>query len=338
MTVTPSDNAAVRLGSRIVEVAGRRLVLSGLEQPLWASDGIARGDVLDYYLDVAGEILPFLVNRPFSVLRCAGPDVRESLFQKTALPGLPPWIPTRRLPGDTTPPEIAEYMVGGDTAGLAHLVNLGCLSFHPWSCTVDSLEHPDQMIFDLDANEIAFREVRNAALLLRDLLGRYRIQSWVKTTGGSGLHVMIPLRPVYSYDEVRTAAEIIACLARAREPTLFSFDMRRARRRGRILIDVQRNRRAATVICPFGVRPDSPCVAMPLEWPELERPVYPEEFHIKNARERLERVGNPARSFFGEPQSLMPLLRSGGARPPRWHKRRIRVERPAWRAGEGETA
>jgi len=160
-----------------------------------------------------------------------------------------------------------------------------------------------------------FREVRNAALLLRDLLGLFKIRAWVKTSGGRGLHVMVPLAPIHSFEQVRTAAEAIVRLARAREPRLFTLDMRRARRRGKILIDVHRNHRGATLVSPYGVREyTGATVSTPLEWPELERALYPEDFHMRNVPERLRKLGDPLAPFFRHAQSLAPLLDSGRTR------------------------
>jgi len=114
---------------------------------------------------------------------------------------------------------------------------------------------------------------------------------------------------------VRTAAETITRLARTREPRLFTLDMRRARRRGKILIDVHRNHRGATVVSPYGVREYAGAtVSTPVDWGELERPLYPEDFHVRNIRERLQRVGDPLASFFAHPQSLASLLETGRAR------------------------
>ncbi len=194
-------------------------------------------------------------------------------------------------------------------------MNLGYISVHPWSCTIDALDRPDLMLFDLDPTEIAFREVRNAALLVRDLLNGFRIRAWVKTSGGRGLHVLVPLTPQYSFAQVRGAAEVITRLARSREPSLFTLDMRRARRRGKILIDVHRNHRGATLVSPWAVREYAAAtVSTPLEWAELERPVYPEDFTLATIRDRLARAGDPLATFMGEPQSLAPLLESGRSR------------------------
>jgi bifunctional non-homologous end joining protein LigD len=301
--------------TRVVDVEGRRLTLAHLDEVLWPEDGITKGELLDYYRDVAGHVLTFVANRPLSLQRAPDPLTGECVYQKTAPPGLPGWIPTRRIRSEHAALGHAEYVIGGDLPSLLYLLNLGFIALHPWSCTVDAPDRPDELLFDLDPTEIAFREVRNAALLLRDLLALFRVRAWVKTSGGRGLHVMVPLAPVHSFEQVRTAAETIVRLARTREPRLFTLDMRRARRRGKILIDVHRNHRGATLISPYGVREYAGAtVSMPLEWPELERALYPEDFHLRNTGERLHRVGDPLASFFRHPQSLAPLLEAGRAR------------------------
>jgi bifunctional non-homologous end joining protein LigD len=209
----------------------------------------------------------------------------------------------------------ADHVVGGDLPSLLYLLNLGYISVHPWACTVDALDRPDQLLFDLDPIEIAFREVRNAALLVRDLLGLFQVRAWVKTSGGRGLHVMVPLDTHCTFEQARMAAEAIVRMARSREPRLFTLDMRRARRRGKILIDVHRNRRGATLVAPYGVREyTTATVSTPLEWAELGRALYPEEFHIRNMPERLQRQEDPLASFFQHPQSIAPLLEGGRVR------------------------
>ena len=303
------------LNTRVVDVEGRRLILTNVDQELWPEDHVTKDELLSYYVDVADRLLPFIAQRPISLQRVPDPVTGECAFQKTAPPGLPSWVPTRRIRTEHAAFGYAEHVIGGDLPSLLYLLNLGAISVHPWSCTVDALDRPDQLLFDLDPTEIAFREVRNAGMLLRDLLAFHRIRSWAKTSGGRGLHVMVPLAPGHSFEQVRTAAEMITRLARAREPRLFTLDMRRARRRGKILIDVHRNHRGATLVSPYGVREYAGAtVSMPVEWPELERALYPEDFQIRNVRKRLRQVGDPLASFFAHPQSLAPLLESGRAR------------------------
>jgi len=304
------------MSTRVVDIDGRRLILTALDRMLWPEDGLTKLDVIEYYLDVADHLLPFLVDRPLSLLRSAeASGTIEWIYQKTAPPGLPGWIPTRRVRTEHAALGYAEYVIGSDRAALVYLANLGCVSFHPWSCTVDAVERPDQMLFDLDPTEIAFHEVRNAAMLIRDLHAGFRVRCWVKTSGGSGLHVMVPLETIHSFDQVLGAAELITRMARTREPSLFTVDMRRARRRGKILIDVHRNHRGATLISPYSVREHVTApVSTPLDWSELERALYPEDFHIRNVRDRLREVVDPFADFLQHRQSLAPLLDTARAR------------------------
>lgn len=301
--------------TRVGEIDGCRILFTDPDGVLWPDEAITKADLIGYYLDIADHLLPLLHGRPMSLLRCPEGASGDCLYQRTAPPGLPAWIPTRRLRSDQAALGYAEYVIGSDRAALAYLVNLGYLSFHPWGSTMDAVDRPDMMVFDLDPTEIAFREVRNAALLVRSLLAAFKIRAWVKTSGGAGLHVLVPLEPVCSWEQVLTAAETITRLARQREPSLFTFDMRRARRRGKILIDVLRNRRGATLLSAWAVReyPGAP-VSTPLEWGELERSVYPQDFHFGNVRERLRQQGDPLRDFFAERQSLVALLEGVRAR------------------------
>lgn len=299
----------------MLDLDGHRLILTNLDKTLWPDESLTKADLIDYHLDVSGYLLPFLVNRPLSLLRTAdAASATDWLYQKTAPPGLPAWVPTRRIRTEQAALGYAEYVVGSDRAALVYLVNLGCISHHPWNCTLDALERPDMLLFDLDPTEIAFREVRNAAMLVRDLLAHFKIRSWVKTSGGSGLHVMVSLEPIHSYDQILTAAETITRMARTREPSLFTLDMRRARRRGKILIDVHRNHRGATMISPYSVREHVPTISMPVDWFELERALYPEDFHLRNVRERLAQKGDPMRTFFEDRQTLTALLESNRVR------------------------
>jgi bifunctional non-homologous end joining protein LigD len=301
--------------TRVLELDERRLLLNRLDEVLWPDVGVTKGDLIDYYVDVADRLLAFVANRPVSLLRAPDPITGECVYQKTAPPGLPTWIQTRRIRSEHAALGYADYLLVTERAALAYFVNLGYVSLHPWSCTVDALDRPDLLLFDLDPTEIAFREVRNAALLVRELLASFRIRSWVKTSGGRGLHVMVPLQTSYTFAQVRTAAETITRLARAREPSLFTLDMRRARRRGKILIDVHRNHRGATLVSPWAVREYvNATISTPLEWSELERAVYPEDFTIATIRDRLAHGSDALATFFREPQSLAPLLESGRAR------------------------
>jgi bifunctional non-homologous end joining protein LigD len=299
----------------MVEIEGRRLLLANVDTLVWPDDGISKAELIEYYLDVADHLMPFFANRPLSLLRCPEGGSDDCVYQKTAPMGLPAWVTTRRIRTEHAALGYSEYVVGGDRASLLYLLNLGYISHHPWSSTIESIDRPDMLLFDLDPTEIAFREVRNAAMLVRELLMAYKIRSWVKTSGGAGLHVMVPLAPVHGFDQVLAAAETITRMARQREPSLFTLDMRRARRRGKILIDVHRNHRGATLVSPYAAREYSGApVSTPLEWHELERGIYPQDFHLRNIRERLARIGDPLARFGTTRQTLAPILEGSRAR------------------------
>src|SRR5207248_2228074 len=232
-----TEAGIVTSAARVLELDDRRLLLNHLDEVLWPDVGVTKGDLIDYYLEVAEHVLPFVANRPVSLLRAPDPITGECVYQKTAPPGLPTWITTRRIRSEHAALGYSDYVLITERAALAYFVNLGYISIHPWSCTVDTLDRPDLLLFDLDPTEIAFREVRNAALLVRDLLNNFRVREYAAAT-----------------------------------------------------------------------------VSTPLEWGELERPVYPEDFTLATSRERLARANDPLASFLGEPQSLTPLLESGRSR------------------------
>jgi bifunctional non-homologous end joining protein LigD len=289
---------------RIVELDGRRLTLLNLDRVLWPDDGYTKLDLIAYYTDMSEYLLPCLADRPVGVVRLPDGPSGESTYHTAALPGLPSWIPVRRI-RVAAPAGYLQSLVGVDRPSLVYLVNLGCISFHPWSATVSVAECPCELRFDLDAVELPFREVRGAALLMRELLAAQGLQSWVKTSGGHGLHVMVPLLGKEPFDRVMTFASAIARQALAREPSLFTLDVRRNRRRDRILVDIHRNDPGATLVSAYSVRERRGApVSMPIEWAEVERDISPEDFHIRNARERVRMIGDPFADFFRSPQKL----------------------------------
>ena len=301
------------MDSRVLDIDGRRVRVADPDAPMWPGSSLTRADVLLYYLNVARDLVPCLSRRPSSVMVRRAEGLEGWCFQRGVLPGLPAWIPRCRG-WDELRMSSVECALVEERAALAHLVGAACLSFHPWNARAEALDRPDRMVFNLDPTDIGFREVRQAALLVRDLLARYHIRSWVKTSGGAGLHVMVPLRPGHGFDEVRAAAALVARAARAREPKLFTCEVRPARRRGRIRIDVERNRAGAALASAFSVRADVPLVSMPVEWHELERALYPEDFPVTAVHARLDTVGNPLRTFFQDPQSVAPLIEALRAR------------------------
>jgi bifunctional non-homologous end joining protein LigD len=321
---------------RLLELEGRTVAVSEPDRRLCNDVGPTKLEIMTYYMKVAPRMMPFLQGRPTSTVFRPDESTQEFRFARTAPPGCPGRFATYRVASFGTP-RLERYLTVPDASTLEALVDYGCLSFHPWSSTAAAPFQPNQMVFNLDPEAIAFREVRNAALLLRNLLGACGLKAWVKTSGGRGLHVLVPLRGSVSFADTRLAADTIVRRAIRREPSLFSRDPRRARRRGRILIDTSRNERGATLIAPYSVA-TSGIVSALLEWHELERPTYPEDFDVERvvARERAD-LDNQA-GFFAAEQSLVRLLRRRRSRWSRVDGRACAPPRAEWLVGDTPAA
>lgn len=291
----------------LLELDGHTVLVTEPERRLRGDEGPTKLELMRYYMNVAPRMLPFLQGRPLSTVVHPDASTREFRFMRTAPPGAPGRFPTYRL-ATFGRRYLERYLTVPDRGALEALVDYGCVSFHPWSSTAQAPLAPTQMVFNLDPEAIAFREVRVAALLLREILSACGLAAWVKTSGGTGLHVLVPLTGMPSFGKTHLAAETVANRAIRREPKLFSRDPRPARRRGRIRIDIARNQYGATIIAPYCVG-RSGLVSALLDWDELTRPLYPEDFEMERviARETVDMKLQAA--FFAASQSLEPLLR-----------------------------
>jgi bifunctional non-homologous end joining protein LigD len=295
---------------RLLELDAQRILMTDPIRRLHGDTGPTKVELRTYYMKTAPRMVPFLRGRLVSTVWLPNESTQEFRFARIAPPGCVGRFPTYCLPSFGQP-QVERYLTVSDTQILTALVDCGCFSFHPWTSMAATALQPNQMVFNLDRAAIAFREVRNAALLLRDLLADCGLTAWVKTSGGDGLHVLVPVTERASFDDVRLVAETIVTRAIRREPTLFSRDLRPARRRGRILIDTSRNDRGATIIAPYAVATSGSVSAL-LNWNELQRPIYPEDFGTESVLARDDH-GNQA-AFFAAVQSLEPLVRSKRAR------------------------
>jgi bifunctional non-homologous end joining protein LigD len=291
----------------VLDFHGRPLVVTDPERRLFGDAGPTKAQLLAYYTTVAPRMAPFLRGRAVSTVVLPDESTHEFRFARTAPPGCLGHFPTSRL-ACLSSLRIERYLIVPDDATLLALVHHGCLSFHPWNSTVRAPLQPTEMVFNLDPEAIAFREVRKAALLLRHLLGRFGLQSSVKTSGRGGLHVVVPVGGDVTFEDTRYAADSIVNRAMMSDPGLFSRDSRRARRRGKILIDTSRNQRGETLIAPYAVA-TSGLPSAPLEWSELEQPIYPDDFDMDRVVARHSAELAKQATLVGADQSLEPLLR-----------------------------
>lgn len=285
-------------------VAGVRLTHP--DRVLFPDGAITKQDLAAYFATVADHILPHVVHRPLTLVRCPDGAAGKCFVQKHWTERMPAGIRKVAVPGKSGS---EWYVTVVDAAGLASLVQIGVVELHPWGSRGDALDRPDQMIFDLDPGpEVEWSEVVRAAIDLRDVLTELKLRSFVKTTGGKGVHVVVPLRRRSTWEKTAAAAGSISSFLARLAPERFVTNMRKDLRRGKIFIDHFRNRRGATAVAPYSTRGRSGApVAVPVTWSELERLSSPAEFTLEDVPARLKRLGprrNPWKDYFETSQTL----------------------------------
>lgn len=302
------QSAAVR-GMRRAQPGDARIRFAGVrlthpDRVLYPEQGITKRELASYYERISGWILPHVARRPLAIVRCPEGRQGNCFYQKHT---------TDSLPGEVRGIEVKEkgeareYIMIDSVAGLIALVQLGSLEFHPWGSRAERLEAPDRMIFDLDPAEgIPWNDVVETAFRLRALLEDLGIRSFARTTGGKGLHLVVPLQRRSSWDEMSAVAAAAADRMVSRHPSRYVRTMTKSARKGKIFIDHFRNRRGATAVASYSTRarPGAP-VAAPVSWEELSEGVNPGALTIRTVPERLERLKeDPWKDFFAIRQSL----------------------------------
>ncbi|HEX6243487.1 MAG TPA: non-homologous end-joining DNA ligase [Polyangiales bacterium] len=278
--------------------------LTNLEKVLYPEQGLRKADLIAYTAAVAPRMLPHVANRPLVLVRCPQGRGQKCFYQKNVEDGVPGAVHTLQIQETTTS---NHYAYVKDMAGLAALAQLGVLEVHMWGCHVDRVENPDLFVFDLDpGDDVSWERVVEAAQRMRERLGDLGLRSFVKTTGGKGLHVVAPVQRKWSWDEHKAISlAVVAELAR-REPDRYLLNMRKQLRTGKIFLDYLRNGRGATAIAPYSTRArEGATVATPLTWEELEQGVDPRSFTVPGVVERLHaQKADPWASFFKVRQRL----------------------------------
>jgi bifunctional non-homologous end joining protein LigD len=288
--------------------AGRRTVTISRPDKALFPCGITKADLARYYERVASAMLPHLAARPLNLERYPDGIEGQRIMQQRASSHFPPWIARVRVPKSGGS---VEHVVARDSATLVYLADQACITLHPWLSRSDRLDRPDRLIVDLDPSGDDPAEVLRAARLMGELLLELGLDPRAMATGSRGYHVVVPLRRRADFDAVRAFARDVATLAAAREPRLFTVEQRKAKREGRILIDVLRNAYAHTAVAPYAVRPRPGApVATPLHWDELRDPgTRPDRWTLRTLPHRLERDGDPWRDIARQGQSLSTAQR-----------------------------
>ncbi len=275
------------MSERIVE--GVRL--SNPDKVLYPEQGITKGDLADHYVAVAQFMLPHVALRPITMVRCPTGRQKNCFYQRHAGSGIPKQIEKVRIPGFDNP-----YLFIRDLAGLIALVQIGVLEIHPWGVSVDRPDRADRVIFDLDPGEgTGFDAVVAGAIDVRGRLQALGLESFVKTTGGKGLHVVLPIERRHDWRFVKAWAKSLSEQMAGDAPDLYLTRAAKSERIGRIFIDYLRNDPTSTAVAPYSTRarPGAP-VAMPLTWEEVTPDLDPGRFSVNNVATLLsEREQDP---------------------------------------------
>jgi len=283
-------------------VSARDVKISRPDKVLIPPD-VTKRELARYYELVAPAMLELIARRPLNFERYPDGIDGHRIFQQHAAKYFPAWIARAEVPARKG---TVEHVIARDAATLVYLAGQACVTFHAWLSRADRLTRPDRLVVDLDPSREDPEEVRRAALLIGELFRELGLTPWAMTSGSRGYHVVIALQRRLEFDAVRDFARRFAELAARREPRLFTTEQRKAKREGKILIDVMRNAYAHTSVAPYSVRarPGAP-VAAPLRWEELEdRSTSPQKWTLRSLPARLARDGDPWRGFAAAASTL----------------------------------
>lgn len=298
-----TDKPAKQIKEEVTMPVKSTIKLTNPDKILYKEDKIDKQQLVEYYQAIHKWILPYVINRPLSLLRC--PDGYQSCFYQKHL--------TDKQSTGLYPVAIKEkhkseiYSYIKDEDGLLMLPQLGVLEIHPWGSTVKDIENPDILIFDIDpAPNMPWKKIVAAAINLKEILEQVKLRSFVKSTGGKGLHVVVPIKPEYDWETIKTFSHTLVKYMMMEQPDKYVINMSKNKRTGKIFLDYLRNQRGATAVAPYSTRAliHAP-IATPLHWGELSNDKRDTIFTIKTIQERLDNLKeDPWKDFFKIKQSL----------------------------------
>ncbi|HXG75943.1 MAG TPA: DNA ligase D [Gaiellaceae bacterium] len=297
----------------VIRKGRRELRLSNLDKLFWPEEGITKGDLIAYYRDVAEVLVPHLRQRPFTMKRYPDGWQGKHFFQKQAPSHMPSWIKRAPLPASTRAGETRtiEYALVDDELALLWMANMACIDLHVWSSRADKPERPDWVVFDLDpAEDASFDDVVEVARLVKETLELLDLESYPKTSGSRGIHVLVPIARRHTFAETRDFAAIVAAALARTHPGLVTTEWSKRKRRG-VLVDANQNRLGATNASVYSVRPRAGApVSTPLRWEEVRAGLDPSAFTMDAVLDRVAREGDLFAGVLGGRQSLTRALRA----------------------------
>jgi len=311
IVMLPEMSDELRIGRRSVR-------LTSGDRVLFPRDGVTKRDLAGYYAEIGDAIVPHLRERPFTLKRYPHGIDGQAYFHKQAPKGKPDWIPTRRF--RTWPREgesrLVDFTLVNETAAVVWMVQMNCIDMNAWYSRVDKPERPDYVVFDLDPPESrnGFAQAIRVAHLIREELERLGLQSYPKTSGADGIHVIVPIARRASYRDTYDFAELVSRGIEASNPGLATTEWLKKKRRG-VLVDHRQNGHGKTIAAVYSVRPKPGApVSTPLRWEELGPNVRPRDFGMREALARVAKHGDLFEPVLRGGQTLGPALRRLRAR------------------------
>jgi bifunctional non-homologous end joining protein LigD len=290
-------------GDLLLDIAGEQVSLTHLERVYWPNEKITKFDLLCYYLSISPLIMPFLQDRP-AILQRWPRGVNAPMFFQQDLESAPAFIKVARLRNQEG--RDIDYAVYTSPASLLHFVNLGAIEQHPWHSTVRKLTKPDWIAIDLDPKKAPWENVLQVALIVGEVCAELGIKSFPKTSGSSGIHIYLPLKPRNDYESVAEFAKLLAAEVANRAPKIATVERLIARRKpDQVYVDAMQNARGKSLAAVFTARAKPQAtVSMPLTWKQIKKGVQLSDFTIRNVPELIRKKGNPWDEFFASRQSL----------------------------------
>jgi bifunctional non-homologous end joining protein LigD len=289
--------------------APSRVPFTNLGKVLWPEDGYTKGDLIDYYRAISPWLLPYLDERPVVLTRFPDGIQGKSFFQKDAPGYAPPWLRTERMWSEHAERDI-DYFICDDVESLLYLANMAAIPLHVWASRAATLTTPDWCSLDLDPKGAPFAHVIEVAHAARDLCQRISLPAYIKTTGSSGLHVMIPLGRQCTHDQARALAEVLAQALVQQLPKIATVTRAVQKREGKVYVDYLQNGHGKLLVAPFSVRPlPGAPVSMPLDWDQVNGDLDIRAITIRNAVDRMKKMGHdPLANIINEVPDLSPVL------------------------------
>jgi len=294
-----------------LKVGTKTLHLTNQNKIYFPKEGITKGEIVQYYNEVADFILPYLKDRPQSMNRFPNGIEGPSFYQKDVdVDKTPSWLKTKKVYSESND-EHLDYLICNDKATLLYMANLGCIDINPWNSTIKQIENPDWLVIDIDPSKDKFEEVVQTALTVKEVMDELETECYCKTSGASGLHVYIPLGAKYDYDSIKIFAQLVATEIQKRIPDITSLERSIKKRNNKIYVDYLQNRRGQTLAAPYSVRPvPGAQVSTPLEWSEVTEKLHPSQFTIKNVLQRFEKKGDLWAPVLGKGANIKKIIKS----------------------------